>query len=117
MFPSNSFRMNTCKSVSKQRTLTTFRMNTCEKPGEGSERGFAQAQSIRNHRHGAEAHGRARNHGTQQPMEEWIEGAGRNRDSQRVVKKSKSKVLADVPDRGAAQPPSAHNPAQVPFHQ
>src|SRR6267142_5499292 len=26
-----SFRMNTCKSVSKQRTLTVFRMNTCEK--------------------------------------------------------------------------------------
>jgi len=26
-----SFRMNTCKSVSKQRTLTPFRMNTCEK--------------------------------------------------------------------------------------
>jgi hypothetical protein len=30
-----SFRMNTCKSVSKQRTLTAFRMNTCEKQGEG----------------------------------------------------------------------------------
>src|SRR6266849_10083516 len=27
----NSFRMNTCKSVSKQSTLTTFRMNTYEK--------------------------------------------------------------------------------------
>jgi hypothetical protein len=25
------FRMNSCKSVSKQRTLTAFRMNTCEK--------------------------------------------------------------------------------------
>src|SRR5712692_8545799 len=29
----SSFRMNTCKSVSKQRTLTTFRMNTYEKRG------------------------------------------------------------------------------------
>ena len=29
------FRMNTSKSVSKQRTLTTFRMNTYEKGGEG----------------------------------------------------------------------------------
>jgi|SRR5260370_21351750 len=27
------FRMNTCESVSKQRTLTTFRINTYEKPG------------------------------------------------------------------------------------
>ena len=27
------FRMNTCKSVSKQRTLTAFRMNTYEKQG------------------------------------------------------------------------------------
>src|SRR5258706_4689590 len=30
-----TFRMNTCKSVSKQRTLTIFRMNTCEKTGGG----------------------------------------------------------------------------------
>src|SRR5713226_7587099 len=29
------FRMNTCESVSKQRTLTTFRINTYEKQGEG----------------------------------------------------------------------------------
>src|SRR5713226_10497776 len=27
------FRMNTCESVSKQRTLTTFRINTYEKQG------------------------------------------------------------------------------------
>src|SRR6266446_6144121 len=30
-----TFRINTCKSVSKQSTLTTFRMNTYEKRGEG----------------------------------------------------------------------------------
>ena len=30
------FRMNTCKSVSKQTTLSPFRMNTYEKPREGS---------------------------------------------------------------------------------
>src|SRR6266852_7425557 len=29
------FRINTCKSVSKQTTLTIFRMNTYEKQGEG----------------------------------------------------------------------------------
>ncbi len=29
------FRINTCKSVSKQRTLTRFRINTYEKRGEG----------------------------------------------------------------------------------
>src|SRR5229473_1155500 len=33
--PLTTFRINTCKSVSKQRTLTTFRMNTYKKPGEG----------------------------------------------------------------------------------
>jgi len=32
----STFRMNTCKSVSKQRTLSTFRMNTYEKPGGGA---------------------------------------------------------------------------------
>src|SRR5216684_6007599 len=30
-----TFRINTCKSVSKQSPLTTFRMNTYEKQGEG----------------------------------------------------------------------------------
>jgi len=30
-----TFRINTCKSVSNQRTLTTFRMNTYAKQGEG----------------------------------------------------------------------------------
>ena len=34
-FSPNSFRMNTCESVSKQGTLTPFRMNTCEKVGRG----------------------------------------------------------------------------------
>jgi hypothetical protein len=29
------FRINTCESVSKQRTLTPFRINTYKKPGEG----------------------------------------------------------------------------------
>src|ERR1700676_5581322 len=29
------FRINTCESVSKQRTLTTFKINTCEKQGGG----------------------------------------------------------------------------------
>src|SRR5712691_12845157 len=33
--PVSPFRMNTCESVSKQRTLTSFRMNTCEKTGGG----------------------------------------------------------------------------------
>src|SRR2546425_5946222 len=31
----NPFRINTCKSVSKQTTLTSFRINTYEKQGEG----------------------------------------------------------------------------------
>ena len=35
--PINTFKMNTCKSVSKQRTLTSFRMNTYAKRGEGRD--------------------------------------------------------------------------------
>src|SRR5260370_12610474 len=35
MVPPTTFRINTCKSVSKQRTLTPFRINTYEKPREG----------------------------------------------------------------------------------
>src|SRR5260221_6174534 len=33
--PLSTFRMNTCKSVSKQRTLSPFRMNTYAKTGGG----------------------------------------------------------------------------------
>jgi hypothetical protein len=33
-----AFRINTCKSVSKQTTLSSFRMNTCEKPRGGGYR-------------------------------------------------------------------------------
>ncbi len=33
--PITSFRINTCKSVTKQTTLTIFRMNTYKKQGEG----------------------------------------------------------------------------------
>ncbi len=33
--PLTTFRINTCKSVSKQRTLTLFRINTYEKQGRG----------------------------------------------------------------------------------
>ena len=31
----NPFRINTCESVSKQRTLSTFKINTCKKQGGG----------------------------------------------------------------------------------
>jgi hypothetical protein len=39
--PLTTFRMNTCKSVSKQSTLTIFRMNTYEKRGGGGYRDSA----------------------------------------------------------------------------
>src|SRR5258708_38404529 len=42
-----SFRMNTCKSVSKQRTLTPFRMNTYEKQGGGGIRHAKQNLPFR----------------------------------------------------------------------
>jgi hypothetical protein len=41
-----TFRMNTCKSVSRQTTLTTFRMNTYEKPGEGGTRHLRAAHTL-----------------------------------------------------------------------
>jgi hypothetical protein len=41
-----TFRINTCKSVSKQTTLTPFRMNTYEKQG-GGGRGTAQFLACR----------------------------------------------------------------------
>ncbi len=45
--PLSTFRMNTCKSVSKQRTLSTCRMNTYAKTGGGGPRGSAPIFRIR----------------------------------------------------------------------
>ena len=46
-----SFRINTCKSVSKQRTLTPFRITTYRKQGEGRAPAFSAspASSLEHH--------------------------------------------------------------------
>src|SRR5260370_2752449 len=44
--PVSSFRINTCESVSKQRTLTSFRINTYEKPGGGGYRSWPVAFAL-----------------------------------------------------------------------
>src|SRR5712691_4408748 len=48
--PLSTFRINTCKSVSKQRTLTSFRMNTCEKGGGGGVSAYGMRRSCRRFR-------------------------------------------------------------------
>jgi hypothetical protein len=40
-----TFRINTCKSVSKQRTLTLFGINTYEKTGEGGFRSLPNGEA------------------------------------------------------------------------
>src|SRR5712664_932779 len=42
--PLTTFRINTCKSVSKQTTITTFRINTYKKTGEGGTPTFPRLQ-------------------------------------------------------------------------
>jgi hypothetical protein len=44
--PLTTFRINTCKSVSKQTTLTTFRINTYKKQGEGGTPAFATQATL-----------------------------------------------------------------------
>jgi hypothetical protein len=51
--PLTLFRINTCKSVSKQRTLTPFRMNTYKKRGRGVEGRSVQTGRILTERPGA----------------------------------------------------------------
>jgi hypothetical protein len=41
-----AFRINTCKSVSKQTTLTSFRINTCEKHRRGAGTRFGQKGEL-----------------------------------------------------------------------
>src|ERR1700731_5495880 len=45
--PLTTFRINTCKSVSKQTTLTPFRMNTYAKPGGGGPHHFRALHHAR----------------------------------------------------------------------
>jgi len=45
--PLSTFRMNTCESVSKQRTLSTSGMNTYAKTGGGGSHAFARLFRIR----------------------------------------------------------------------
>jgi hypothetical protein len=42
-----TFRINTCKSVSKQTTLSPFRMNTYAKPGGGGHTSATTSRSLR----------------------------------------------------------------------
>ena len=44
--PLTTFRINTCKSVSKQRTLTCFRINTYEKHKEGEHQLYRRAAGF-----------------------------------------------------------------------
>ena len=62
-----------------------------------------QAQRVGDHGNGAEGHRGAGQNGAEQQSEEWIEHAGGDRDSQRVVGEGKKKILADVAHGGAAQ--------------
>src|ERR1700722_3368766 len=58
----NPFRMNTCKSLSKQTTLTIFRMNTYEKPkGRGTKKVNSKRPVV------------AVNDGTSQPLSISVE--------------------------------------------
>src|SRR5271154_2620778 len=81
------------------------------------QRRFAQPQGVRDNRDGTEAHRRAGNHGAKQPAEQRIENAGSNRNTERIVQKSKSQILPNIADRRLAQPPRPENPAQIPFKQ
>ena len=47
--PLSTFRINTCKSVSKQTTLTPFRMNTYEKPRVGGGGGTPVSRDFTRH--------------------------------------------------------------------
>src|ERR1700674_441549 len=78
---------------------------------------FAQTQGVSNDRNGAEAHGRARQHGAEQPAEDWKENTSRDGNAERVIEKCECQILPNILDRRAAEFSRSHNPAQVPFQQ
>src|SRR6185369_11856758 len=76
-----------------------------------------QTQRVRDHRDGAEAHGRACDHWTEQPAEEREENAGGDRDAEGVVDEREEKVLPDVAHDGAAEMNRVDDAVQIAFHQ
>src|ERR1700734_2442051 len=75
------------------------------------QRGVAKAQGIGDDGDGTEAHGCAGEHGAQKDAEEWIEGAGCDGDTHKIIDEREEKVLADVAERGVAE---ANGPGDAP---
>jgi hypothetical protein len=79
--------------------------------------GVAQAESVADYGDGAEGHGSAGNHWVQQQANYRIEHASRNRDTQKVIAKSKRKILPDISHGFAAQIYGMRDAAQIPFYK
>ena len=68
----NTFRINICKTVSKQRTSSPFRINTCEKPGGGGGRSLLFHVNINTRESGYPFIARLTNpHYTRESWPEW----------------------------------------------
>src|SRR6266478_5764435 len=83
----------------------------------GSKFSVSQAECVANDRHGTQAHGRARDHGTQEQAEERIKHASGNRDTERIIDKRKEKVLPDVAHHRTTQGNGLDDAAQVAFDE
>src|SRR5882762_8407624 len=105
--PENASRNLFCNTKFRIRAKSTLSL----------ERRLPQPRCVGNHGDGAEAHRRAGQHGAEQPTENRIENARRDRNSDHIVEKRERQILLDVSNRGAAEFSCPHDSPQVAFQQ
>src|SRR5262245_32789985 len=81
-----------------------------------SEPRLAQAQRVADDRDGAQAHGRAGDHRTEDDPEDRVEHARRDRDADDVVDEGEEEVLADVAHGRGGEREGAVDRAQIALH-
>src|SRR6266536_4708365 len=78
-----------------------------------SKLGVSESQRVGDDGNGTQTHRRSRENGVEQHAEKWIEHACGDGNAERVVNKSKEKVLPDVPHHCTAQHHGLGDGAQV----
>src|ERR1035437_363623 len=77
---------------------------------------ISQPECVANDGYGTQAHRRARDDGTKEQAEKWVEQTCRDRNSQRVIDEREEKILPDVSHHRTAQVYGLGYAKQVAFH-
>src|ERR1035437_3112137 len=114
-FPSPAFQMLSIwakyTSGPEKLPLDASGLNLC------SQFRISQPECVANDGYGTQAHRRARDDGTKEQAEKWVEQTCRDRNSQRVIDEREEKILPDVSHHRTAQVYGLGDAKQVAFHE